>query len=160
MMLLDVFFAASDMANTRTPLVIAINYQRLPIMRMLIEAGADINSPVASGNMARYPPLVLAMIQARIELVRLLIGAGANVNAVGSSTIGFCFYYPGRPTQQFIMEVLELWVQTGGTINVSEVIGHNQDWFDHLGGFGRACACTRGTREVQRGKDLRVEFAR
>ena len=52
----------------------------LELVRLLVEAGADVN---ATGGSSGHPMLHHAMFQDdnNVELVRLLVGTGADVNA-------------------------------------------------------------------------------
>ena len=129
-------FLAADNGDTRTPLFVALNYQRLPIIRILIDAGADINKKVAAGNGSEDPPLLPAMLIGGMDYVKILIGAGADVNALGDIIFGW-FYYPCQASGEFIKELMKLWIQAGGKINVAGILAHNQDWYDYCGGGGR-----------------------
>ena len=48
-----------------------------PVMRALIEAGADINATLTFG----FTPFFFAVREGRIEAVRLLLERGIDVNA-------------------------------------------------------------------------------
>lgn len=61
-----------------TPLGIAAQNGRAKAARALLDAGADVNAPVAQGG---YTPLMLASISGSNELAAALIGHGAKVNA-------------------------------------------------------------------------------
>jgi quinoprotein dehydrogenase-associated probable ABC transporter substrate-binding protein len=61
-----------------TPLGIAAQNGKNKAAAALLDAGADVNAPVAQGG---YSPLMLASISGSPELVKLLISHGANVNA-------------------------------------------------------------------------------
>jgi quinoprotein dehydrogenase-associated probable ABC transporter substrate-binding protein len=61
-----------------TPLGIATQNGKVKSARALLDAGADVNAPVAKGG---YTPLMLASISGSNELATLLIERGAKVNA-------------------------------------------------------------------------------
>jgi quinoprotein dehydrogenase-associated probable ABC transporter substrate-binding protein len=61
-----------------TPLAIAAQNGKAKAARALLDAGADVNAPVAKGG---YTPLMLASISGSNELTSLLIERGAKVNA-------------------------------------------------------------------------------
>jgi ankyrin repeat protein len=61
-----------------TPLTIAAQNAKVKSARALLEAGADVNAPVAKGG---YTPLMLASISGSNELAASLIEHGAKVNA-------------------------------------------------------------------------------
>jgi quinoprotein dehydrogenase-associated probable ABC transporter substrate-binding protein len=61
-----------------TPLAIAAQNAKVKAARAMVEAGADVNSPVAKGG---YTPLMLASISGSKELAASLIEHGAKVNA-------------------------------------------------------------------------------
>ncbi len=62
--------------SNKTPLRHAIWKRNIEILKMLIDAGANIN---AQGDQGRSP-LIWAAIGGKVEIVRLLIDAGADVN--------------------------------------------------------------------------------
>jgi quinoprotein dehydrogenase-associated probable ABC transporter substrate-binding protein len=62
-----------------TPLAIAAQNGKTQAVAPLLEAGADVNAPVAKGG---YTPLMLAAISGSGELATTLITHGAKVNAV------------------------------------------------------------------------------
>jgi ankyrin repeat protein len=61
-----------------TPLGIAAQNGKVKATRVLLDAGADVNAPVAKGG---YTPLMLASISGSSELAAALIEHGAKVNA-------------------------------------------------------------------------------
>jgi quinoprotein dehydrogenase-associated probable ABC transporter substrate-binding protein len=61
-----------------TPLGVAAQNGKAKAARVLLEAGADVNAPVAKGG---YTPLMLAAISGSNELATSLIEHGAKVNA-------------------------------------------------------------------------------
>lgn len=79
-------------ATGGTALTEAILLENVDNVRLLLDAGADVNVEVASG---RYSPLMLAAFRSNPQLVRMLIEAGANVNAVdanGTSVLMWAAY--------------------------------------------------------------------
>jgi ankyrin repeat protein len=65
--------------DRKTALVAAIDQNSLPLVQILIAAGADANPSVVPGF--RYTPLQLAAEKGHIHIVKLLLAHGANVNA-------------------------------------------------------------------------------
>jgi ankyrin repeat protein len=63
-----------DWGGATTPLEAAVVEGRLQVAAALIEAGADVNRPVADG----FTPLITAASTGHLDLVRLLLEAGAN----------------------------------------------------------------------------------
>jgi quinoprotein dehydrogenase-associated probable ABC transporter substrate-binding protein len=61
-----------------TPLGIAAQNGKVKATRVLLDAGADVNAPIAKGG---YTPLMLASISGSNELAAALIEHGAKVNA-------------------------------------------------------------------------------
>jgi len=61
-----------------TPLAIAAQNAKIKSTRVLLDAGAEVNAPVAKGG---YTPLMLASRSGSSELAASLIEHGANVNA-------------------------------------------------------------------------------
>ncbi len=61
-----------------TPLAIAAQNGKIKAAEALVDAGADVNAPVAEGG---YTPLMLAAISGSSELATALIDHGAKVNA-------------------------------------------------------------------------------
>jgi hypothetical protein len=61
-----------------TPLMLAAYFGRTDVMKLLIDAGADVN---LKDNISSETALMMASSRGRVEAVRLLIGARANVNA-------------------------------------------------------------------------------
>jgi quinoprotein dehydrogenase-associated probable ABC transporter substrate-binding protein len=60
-----------------TPLGIAAQNGKVKATRVLLDAGADVNAPIATGG---YTPLMLASISGSSELASALIEHGAKVN--------------------------------------------------------------------------------
>ncbi len=67
-----------------TPLAIAAQNGKLKTTVALLEAGADVNAPVAKGG---YTPLMLASISGSGDIVTSLIEHGARVNAANAGGV-------------------------------------------------------------------------
>lgn len=65
--------------SAKTPLQWAVGRQNVNIVRRLIDAGADVNSPAEISE--RYTVLQRAVMTKDLNIVDLLVTAGANVNA-------------------------------------------------------------------------------
>lgn len=72
---------AASRIGAQTPLAIAASNGSTAIARVLLEAGADPNTPTATGA----TPLMLAAAAGNIEILTALLDRGANVNARESS---------------------------------------------------------------------------
>ncbi len=70
-----------DLANGEghTALHMACNSGHLECVRMLLDAGADMNA----GTARKFTPLTLASINGHFEIVELLIEAGATLEFAG-----------------------------------------------------------------------------
>ncbi len=64
-------------ADGFAPLHVAVFHDRLEIVRLLIDAGADLN---LKGD-GELTPLHVAALEGRLEIARLLLEKGANANA-------------------------------------------------------------------------------
>jgi quinoprotein dehydrogenase-associated probable ABC transporter substrate-binding protein len=71
-------------ADGLTPLAIASQNGKVEAARVLVDAGADVNVPVAKGG---YTPLMLAAVSGSSDLADALIKHGARVNAVNSGGV-------------------------------------------------------------------------
>ena len=67
-----------------TPLAIAAQNGKMKATRVLLDAGADVNAPVAKGG---YTPLMLASTSGSSELAASLIEHGAKVNAANPAGV-------------------------------------------------------------------------
>jgi quinoprotein dehydrogenase-associated probable ABC transporter substrate-binding protein len=67
-----------------TPLAIAAQNGKIKAARVLLDAGADVNAPVAKGG---YTPLMLASTSGSSELAASLIEHGAKVNAANPAGV-------------------------------------------------------------------------
>jgi uncharacterized protein len=76
---LDVNFELLD----GIPLERAVMKRNLPIVKVLLEGGADANYPLTSND--NYTPLFSAACNGDIDIVKLLVEAGANVNCLWNS---------------------------------------------------------------------------
>ncbi len=68
----------------RTPLMSAVYRNNIPIIKMLINNGANVNGARAS-KLKLDPPLVYAVRLMNKELIQLLVDSGANLNLQASS---------------------------------------------------------------------------
>jgi uncharacterized protein len=64
-----------------TPLHASCSYGYIDIVKLLIDAGADVNLKLEDGGTA----LVSASARGYLEIVKLLVAANANVNIIGNS---------------------------------------------------------------------------
>jgi ankyrin repeat protein len=75
---LDVNFELLD----GIPLERAVMKGNVPVVKVLLEGGADTNYPLRSND--NYTPLFSAACNGDIDIVKLLVEAGANVNCLWS----------------------------------------------------------------------------
>lgn len=78
-----------------TPLVIAVGYRELPIVRLLLQKGADVNAQGAYGT----TPLMEAMRPEELEMAKLLLEHGAKPDLVtkwGATALVEAAGYPSR----------------------------------------------------------------
>jgi ankyrin repeat protein len=73
-------FGGGSNANAFTPLLFATRVGDLASVRLLVDAGADVNDAAADGMSA----LVLATVRAHVDVAKLLLEKGANANAAGA----------------------------------------------------------------------------
>lgn len=101
-----------------TPLAEACIYSETEIVKLLIEAGADVN-PVANITVWNRLPLCLAIERKNRSIVKKLLKAGADVNK-------YDVFTGVRPIHQATMigfhEIFDLLIKYGGDIN-SEASG-------------------------------------
>ena len=138
------FYTDEDSQDeTRTPLAVALHYQRLPVLKVLIDAGANINKPVWTGRRhSMQPPLALTLLEGRMEFIKLLIGAGVDVTSNGwdgatpaagfdgwTGLIAFNIYLQWYHcvSDTFSTEFLTLWMQAGGMLNAEMILRHDRN---------------------------------
>lgn len=86
-----------------TPLVMATYSSQLPIVKVLLEAGADIDDQAASGNTA----LMGVCFKGSEEAVQLLLDHGAAVNIqneLGATALIFAATYGHTAIAQMLLE--------------------------------------------------------
>jgi len=78
----------SDYVHETTPLVIAFDYRKHDICKLLLESCPNINvDNVGMRVTIHYPPLLYAILHNQNELIKLIIDRGADINLVwGGST--------------------------------------------------------------------------
>ena len=112
--------------DARTPLTIALTYRQLSVVKVLIDAGANINKPTYTREHSKRAPLELTLCDRQMEFTKLLIGAGVDVTSgdwnamIGGSLASRC------TSTKFCKEFLVLYLQAGGTINFELIIRHNE----------------------------------
>ena len=112
--------------DARTPMTIALNYQQLSVVKVLIDAGANINKLTYTRSHSKRAPLEFTLCDGQMELAKLLIGAGTDVTSgdwnaiIGGSLASRC------ASTKFCKEFLVLYLQAGGTISFEKIIRHNE----------------------------------
>jgi ankyrin repeat protein len=102
---------ASGLHDVNKPLAYAAAYGNLEIVKLLVEAGADLNGQVAYGDVA----LIKADEHGNDDIIEYLIREGADVNVPNyygvTPFIGFC--WEGQ------LELVKLAAKHGGDVNSS-----------------------------------------
>lgn len=89
--------------NEETPLTLAVYYKSLPVAKLLVESGADINlAGMYFGKQGHYfeavTPLTLAVVMKDRAIVSYLVSKGTNVNAKSGNSdytpLQYAVYYP------------------------------------------------------------------
>jgi len=98
-----------DDNDDKTVLIYAIESNRLDIIKLLIDAGADINIEVGNNT-----ALMNASERGRIEIVKFLINAGANVNLQTNNnwTALMIASWTGY------IEIVKLLIEAGANVNL------------------------------------------
>jgi len=82
----------------------AVYRDRLDIVKLLIDGGADVNLVVPG---IRGAPLALAAANGQLEMVKLLIASGADVHANRESALSNAFHFPRLTSAPIIRELLK-----------------------------------------------------
>ena len=104
---------AYDPAKQRTALHAAAKHKHVKILRMLLQAGANVELPTSDGSSMR--PLHLAAASGVIQAVELLLNARADpaaANADGQNAAGAA--YQNRDIQKLLYRQLTLGASSGG----------------------------------------------
>lgn len=86
-----------------TPLILAAYFDKLPIVKFLLENKAPIDATDSSGNTA----LIGVSFKGNIELMTCLIENGANINAInnnGTSSLIFTAMYNKEASAAFLLQ--------------------------------------------------------
>lgn len=101
-----------------TPIILASSQQSSELVKLLIDAGADVNKK--GGRNLDGLPLCYAALSSTLEVVRLLIDAGADVNAVNNNNATALMY----ASQRREVNIMKLLIEKGAKINVQDVRGY------------------------------------
>ena len=93
------------------PIILAIINRNNDIVKLLVEAGADIN--VDDGNNTGDTPLILSMISKNDELVKFLIDHGADVNK--PNNFGITPFWGATASQK--IDYVKLCISNGANID-------------------------------------------
>jgi ankyrin repeat protein len=69
----------NENGNISNPLTVAISNNRVDMAKLLVERGADINTPII------FPPIVRAAQSGNIDLIEYLLTNGADIDAIGGT---------------------------------------------------------------------------
>jgi ankyrin repeat protein len=110
-------FGADPNIGNPNPLLFASKYRNLPLMRLLVDAGADVNySEPGTG----ITPLHEACSRNRYEVASFLIEKGANVNASEGSRYGTPLH---AAATYFRKKICELLLRNGARIDSKDDLG-------------------------------------
>ena len=115
---------------------VAINYDRLPVVKILIDGCANTQVHLSH-----------TLFEGLKEFTKLLIGAGYDVTSGDwHNTMRDKLYLEwGCLSAEFLNEFLVLWMQAGGTINVEKIIGGDE--YEGLeGAYSGDVSCQHGLR--------------
>jgi ankyrin repeat protein len=88
-----------------TPLLWAIEQDRIDICRVLLDHGADVNQRAIDG----LTPLLFAVSGSRIDIIKLLLIRGANVNhenKFGFTVADYAYHTDDHNDYLYIMKIL------------------------------------------------------
>jgi ankyrin repeat protein len=101
-----VYAGANVRATTRlganTPLVIAARTGSAPVVKVLVDAGADVKTPTSTGT----TPLMLAAASGSVDAVKTLLAAGAEVDAREQSMQQTALMFAAAFTRVEVMKTL------------------------------------------------------
>ena len=100
------------------PIVLASSQQNSQLVKLLIDAGADVNK--GSGPNLDERALSYAALNSTVEIARLLLDAGADVNAVNRNNATALMY----ASQMRKVDVMKLLIEKGAKINVQDIGGY------------------------------------
>jgi len=100
--------------NQNTALGLAVVTTRLDVVKLLVEAGAKVDTPSRD-----VPPILIASIQGSRDLVEYLIASGANVEA--TNTTGMTALIVA--TEGGYLDIVELLVTNKANVNAKDTRG-------------------------------------
>ncbi|MCL2010732.1 MAG: ankyrin repeat domain-containing protein, partial [Synergistaceae bacterium] len=105
-------------AEGRMPLHIACYRNSIPVITMLLDAGADINAR-ANGDEDGFTPLISATEHPRVETMAFLLDRGADISALDSYGVTAFWYAAihGFGDEFADISVLQLLLDRGADIN-------------------------------------------
>jgi uncharacterized protein len=111
--------------NAQTPLMVASEDGHENVVRLLLNAGADVH--VRSRNSSDATALDHAVKGRHLGIMKLLIQHGANVNAKSSQGIttlmGACGYHSRHP------DIVKFLIQQGANVYATDRSGHTAMWY-------------------------------
>ncbi len=98
-------------SNQNTALGLAVVGMRLEVVKLLVDAGANVAAPSREG-----PPVIMAVVQGSAEIVEFLVGQGGNLettNAAGSTPLIVA-------AESGYFDIVELLVAKGANVNAKD----------------------------------------
>ncbi|MBK8397606.1 MAG: ankyrin repeat domain-containing protein [Leptospiraceae bacterium] len=108
----------AELQKNITPLELAIKKNKLDIVKLLIEKGANVNPTKAESG---YTPLHVAAINNRLEIAKYIIEKGSNINA--QTKFGTTPLHHAAEKGSY--EVAQLLIEKGADLNLSDKKGQS-----------------------------------
>ncbi|XP_077560953.1 uncharacterized protein LOC144175821 isoform X2 [Haemaphysalis longicornis] len=102
--------------GSRTALSLALEHGHKHVVKVLVDAGADVNKLDADGN----TPLHICLMRHHYEIIKILVAAGADVNkqdAKGNTPLHICL-------MGHHCEIIEILVAAGADVNKQDAKGN------------------------------------
>lgn len=98
-----------------TPLHFAVQNGNVGMVKMLLDAGADVNTGANKGSGFHWVSLQAAIAQGNAELVEILLQAGARVNALWDYSFGSYLHYAAAKSGN--VEIVKALIRAGANVN-------------------------------------------
>ncbi len=121
--------------NGDTALSVAIHENKIDLVKLILDKGADVNLLSFSNNYNNeYSPLMIAVENGNKEIVKLLIKNGADVNLVNSSSMSALMTATDdrHKTAPLKIEIMKILIHAGANPNLSFI--DNETTLDRVWG--------------------------